>query len=606
MTFDLVTDWFNWKQWSGVGFYNWHHFIFIFKATFLFVASVGTALCIIETITISVKLYWIHKMENTKDENPSDSPGRQKNDTDKQESRFDETTKEGEELKLGGVRVSVDDTTDKEIVETGKSLGKMAYSIEEQKIINDGISKITERRRHDDKEQDTKLENMKKIKGEEKNIDTRQKNVYRLTISILILTGLLEDFPVVIMNFATVSLPTCGAPARQEAGSLLTMITIISSMLNSLWIMIILFCELCWCNKLSCLWEKDIYSRITFETWDLGHDTRKIYGQRSNNYYFSNYCLKRCVIILGGILLFVFIFLLFSGNFLLGLITIGLINGSGSIYLTETISLSLEGFHLRQFVTADLFLGPGLDQKRDEAMFINIQMKLPQPYQVVLLDEDYVVTTKSTWTNHIINRLYIGQFEELSHLKDGTLTKAIPCSRVFPFVNKVEESLFLWDDVLMSATNIDFSQCKLIFTLRYYPANTDPSPFEDLPYLVFPFITIEWGIHIQNDSICPSGVQSLSISEVLTKEVENDVIHYTCKSACGDNANICDNAHHARFQSDKQGSGDLVQMVTDLYLAINDLKVADSCAFIAYFNKTSKFCDKYWDNIETVQIPTEI
>ena len=41
-------------------------------------------------------------------------------------------------------------------------------------------------------------------------------------------------------------------------------------------------------------------------------------------------------------------------------------------------------YALNHFVPADSF-GPGLDAKRDEAMFVFLKMKLPRQYQVVLL-----------------------------------------------------------------------------------------------------------------------------------------------------------------------------------------------------------------------------
>ena len=85
---------------------------------------------------------------------------------------------------------------------------------------------------------------------EQKQKKGRRQHFYRLAISILILTGFLEDFPVIIVMFYIAVTRICGAPARQEVGSALTMATIISAMLNSLWTMIILFCELCSCQKL--------------------------------------------------------------------------------------------------------------------------------------------------------------------------------------------------------------------------------------------------------------------------------------------------------------------------------------------------------------------
>ena len=128
-----------------------------------------------------------------------------------------------------------------------------------------------------------------------------------------------------------------------------------------------------------------------------------------------------------------------------------LVENSSQVYPSRTFSRPDQDhpsgerqFYLRQYVAAD-GVGPGLDGKRDEAMFILIEMKLPQPYQVVLFDDECVVTARSARTNRIYNRLYIGQFEELRHLKDGTLIKGIPCSRVFSFVDKIDKSLFTWE-----------------------------------------------------------------------------------------------------------------------------------------------------------------
>ena len=60
-----------------------------------------------------------------------------------------------------------------------------------------------------------------------------EKCICRLTILLLILTGFFEDFPVVIVTFYTAVSPVCGTPARQEVGSVVTMTTIISAMMNS-------------------------------------------------------------------------------------------------------------------------------------------------------------------------------------------------------------------------------------------------------------------------------------------------------------------------------------------------------------------------------------
>ena len=326
--------------------------------------------------------------------------------------------------------------------------------------------------REESEEQEKKLDETEEYRDrlgedgeEQKKKWERQKYVYRLGLFLLILTGLLEDLPVVLVTFYTAVSTTCGTPARQEVGSVLTMVTILSSMLNSLWTMVILFCELCSCRKFCknisfCRRQKDdTSSKQTFKS--CCHITS---FARSRGF---KHCCKGMLTTLGKMLLFGFIFVLFSGNFVMGMLTIVQITGSISL-----ASIGVEDpFFLRHFVAAD-GLGPGLDAKRDEAMFIFIEMKLPQEYHVLLFDAEYVVTARGTWTNQIINRLYIGQFEELSHLKDETLIKAIPCRRVFSFMDNVNETLFFWD-VSTPPTYTDFSDCKLIFTFRYYPSNND-------------------------------------------------------------------------------------------------------------------------------------
>ena len=95
---------------------------------------------------------------------------------------------------------------------------------------------------------------------------------------------------------------------------------------------------------------------------------------------------------------------------------------------------------------------------------------------------------------------------------DGTLTKAIPCSRVFPFLDTINETLFLWNDST-PPSDTDFSDCKLIFTFSYYPKTPDWNPFKKFIHTTYDYITIEWGIHVHNESICPLGVRPLSISD---------------------------------------------------------------------------------------------
>ena len=67
---------------------------------------------------------------------------------------------------------------------------------------------------------------------EEKSNNNRTLN--RLRILVLILAGILEDFPNVIVVYHTSVMPLCGSTTKQNIGSGVTVANIISSMLNSL------------------------------------------------------------------------------------------------------------------------------------------------------------------------------------------------------------------------------------------------------------------------------------------------------------------------------------------------------------------------------------
>ena len=584
MTFDLVTDWINWKQWSEVGGYNWHHLIFIFRTTFLCVVVVGTVTYMTEAFTIVVKLFRIHTLETSDDENPSDErrgcPHEIRAYSEQQETKVDETEKT-----VKKIREDQEDNLDEGEKSSPEKLGDENEKEEEK--LNEGDKSSPEKLGDENKEQEEKLDEGEKSspenvgdgsEKEEEKLDEGDKSsegnvrdvsekqykvregkwIYRLALILLILTGLFEDFPVVIITFHTAASPFCGLPARQEVGSVVTMVTIISSMINSLWTMIILFYELCGCQK------------------------------KFNAVYYY----KRYDIIFGKILLLGFIFLLFSGNFVIGMLTIA--------QITDSISLRVPNpLYLTNSVPASP-LGPGLDGKRDEAMFIYIVMSLRYPHQVVLYDNEGNVKATSIWANQILNRLYIGQFEELSHLKDGTLTKAIPCNRVFPFVNNVEA---------LQSLNINISDCKLIFKFSYYSANNDWNPFKELWQEFDVRIKIEFGFYLSNEKLCPWLVPALTVLEVndtdiLTSDIKDDLIKYTCSSACRDDANICDNAHHATVRSSQQRINAYVP--PRLYLTINDLKVADSCIFNSVFEYSQEFCNESWSGVQTVDVPQEI
>ena len=68
MTFDTVTDWINWVQWSRVGGYDMYYFASIFERVFLCVAAVGTELWIIE-VFVTIKK-WINIYQENHQRSP--------------------------------------------------------------------------------------------------------------------------------------------------------------------------------------------------------------------------------------------------------------------------------------------------------------------------------------------------------------------------------------------------------------------------------------------------------------------------------------------------------------------------------------------------------
>ena len=54
----------------------------------------------------------------------------------------------------------------------------------------------------------------------------------------------------------------------------------------------------------------------------------------------------------------------------------------------------------------------------------------------------------------------------------------------------------------LQSLNINISDCKLIFNIRYYPTNNDWNPFKEINHEFYKNITIEWGIYISNKNAC--------------------------------------------------------------------------------------------------------
>ena len=194
-------------------------------------------------------------------------------------------------------------------------------------------------------------------------------------------------------------------------------------------------------------------------------------------------------------------------------------------------------------------IGPGLDSRTDAAMFVTMVYELPNWYHIGLSDNRNVNIAKSASVYQIQNRLYIGQFNELEHLKDGTLTKTIPCNRVFPFLDKIDESLFNWkNSQQLNRSTTDIFNCKIIFRLRYYPSNNNWNPFVNFVHDFHKDITVEWGIYIKDKETCPTGFRPLQVSSLLSATVKQDIVNYTCSSSCINATDICRKAAYGRFE----------------------------------------------------------
>ena len=71
----------------------------------------------------------------------------------------------------------------------------------------------------------------------------------RVGFTVRLLIGLMEDLPVMILMCYAMVIPFCGVPAEHESYSPTTIAAVVSSMLNSLWTMFILYWDLCGCSK---------------------------------------------------------------------------------------------------------------------------------------------------------------------------------------------------------------------------------------------------------------------------------------------------------------------------------------------------------------------
>ena len=381
-TFDIVTNWMNWKPWNSVEGFDLHYFLNIFQIAFLCTAIVGTFLWAIEVVfMIQRSWHFIRRYQSR-----------------------------------------------------------------------------------------SNTKNMKNLR----NIQESEYNSSKVGFTVRLLIGLMEDLPVMILLYYAMIIPFCGVPGKQERYSPTTVATLGSSMLNSIWTMFILYWDLFGCYKKM----SDIESCCIFVRNAYGPDTSLFLcycgwcgcvnckcvclfpcGTQQNPSKHSGQKCGRCrriALCVGKTILFGMIFLLYLGIFILGGMTLS--NAYHNPVLDRAIIQETE---VSKSVLADK-IGPGLDAKPDEAMFITMLYELPNWYHIGLYDNRNVNIANSGSVHQIQNHLYIGQFKELEHLKYGTLTKAIPCYRVFPFLDKIDKSLFQWNNS-QKLDMTDFSNCKVIF-----------------------------------------------------------------------------------------------------------------------------------------------
>ena len=232
------------------------------------------------------------------------------------------------------------------------------------------------------------------------------------------------------------------------------------------------------------------------------------------------------------------------------------------------------------------YVGPGLDAKPDQAMFVYFYYQLSGWHQVVLHNKSAASTTKSTSFRQVFNRFYIGQFEELSHLEDGTLIKAIPCHTVYPHMNRNEKSVFH-----IISDELYFKNCKIIFALRYHPTNNNWQPFTNFIHEFYQHITVEYGIHIKDTETCPIWFDFLLTETKLDEKMKQDIINYTCNSACGDDAGICNDAETRELTHTNGADTNGIDVSFKPYLVINNLKNLDYCLFDMIYHPSTKYCD---------------
>ena len=144
--------------------------------------------------------------------------------------------------------------------------------------------------------------------------------------------------------------------------------------------------------------------------------------------------------------------------------------------------------------------------------------------------------------------------------------------------------------------------------MRYHPTNNNWQPFTNGFFHEYcNCITVEYGIHVNNDRICHTWFYPPSPSYILSDQVQEDILKYTCNSACGEDSNICQNVKSWNITHLHPIDYSVVyQQLHSPSLAVNDLKTPDTCRFNVMFKYLDKFCDKSWGGVEPVVVPEEV
>ena len=334
----------------------------------------------------------------------------------------------------------------------------------------------------------------------------------------------MEDCPVILLLYYSVVIPFCGVPPALDS-SPTTIATIVSSMLNSVWTLLILYCDLfvcykklsnaeCCCTVIRTVYESQTLLSVCYcgccgcvttsscGCACLGPIRHQESPPQSSETTIHRRC-KRIAFSVGKAILTEIIFLLYLTNFILGGMTIS--NVFYGPILEKAVLVESED---SRSIISDR-IGPGLDSRTDAAMFITMVYELPNWYHVGLYDNRDANIANSASVYQIQNRLYIGQFSELEHLGEGSRTKVIPCNKAFPFLKEIDESWFKFNN--SNKNNFtDISKCKIIFRLRYHPTNNNWNPFVNFIHEFFKYITIEWGVYIKDSEKCPTGFSTTS------------------------------------------------------------------------------------------------